>query len=61
MTPLSGCPTVSNDMLAPSAPLMATNGDPERAATVIKYNGEILLRDRDTLERWQNWYKTKAP
>lgn len=40
---------------------MATNGDPERAATVIKYNGGVLLKDRDTLERWQSWYKTKAP
>lgn len=40
---------------------MATNGDPERAATVIKHNGEVLLKDRDRLERWQNWYKTKAP
>ena len=51
------CPSPSNDLLTPSGELWTTDGDPEKAATVIPHNGEILLADRDRVSRWQNWWE----
>lgn len=51
------CPPPSNDLLTPSGELWQINGDPERAATVIPHNGEVLMSDRDRVSRWQQWWK----
>ena len=51
------CPPPSNDLLTPSGELWTTDGDPEKAATVIPHNGEVLMTDRDRVSRWQNWWE----
>lgn len=51
------CPPPSNDLLTPSGELWTTDGDPEKAATVIPHNGEVLMADRDRVSRWQNWWE----
>lgn len=56
-TQVRECPPPSNDLLTPSGELWTTDGDPERAATVIPHNGEVLMADRDRVSRWQNWWE----
>ena len=51
------CAPPSNDLLTPSGELWTTDGDPEKAATVIPHNGEVLMADRDRVSRWQNWWE----
>ena len=43
-------------MVAPVA-LMAVGGNPDRAPSVMKHNGDALLNDRSRLIRWQKWYE----
>ena len=38
-------------------PLMAIDGDPQRAPVAIRHNAEALLSDRDKLIRLQQWYE----
>lgn len=56
-TQVRECPPPSNDLLTPSGELWTTDGDPEKAATVIPHNGEVLMADRDRVSRWQNWWE----
>lgn len=56
-TQVRNCPPPSNDLLTPSGELWTTDGDPEKAATVIPHNGEVLMADRDRVSRWQNWWE----
>lgn len=51
------CPPPSNDLLTPSGELWTIDGNPEKAATVIPHNGEVLMADRDRVSRWQNWWE----
>ena len=55
-TTVTNCPPPSNDLLTQSGELWQINGDPERAATVMQHNGEVLMGDRDRVYRWQKWW-----
>lgn len=43
--------------MKPPIALMAVGGNPDRAPSVMKHNGDALLNDRYRLIRWQKWYE----